>query len=604
MSSSASQKAAATLVLVAAGILHQTCGSTEGENRKQDAAGRQTQILQDWPTPQAVFVFSGQQHGYLEPCGCSPEFQKGGLARRLGFIKSLQQKKWPVITADLGGLLEDPARQPVPGKYMDGPEHAKIKLETALDALHQMKCEALNLAPEDLAVSDGFLGLMGLIGNLDNPKLPRAINANLGVAQFFIDDGLIFPHITREVGGVKIAIVGMLGEHYKDRVADQDLKWQSPEKVLGKTLNQIKPTSDLQVLMLYGTIEEARQLAIKFPDLDVIIHASDSEEPNDRPEWVTLMRVKPAKVSYLRGRDGKNVQRIKELEEKTKATIVVANDGTVSVISANAVAADETAELLRVLTKEAQVGKDGNTMLVTIGVKGKNAAAIGIFKSKPRLRFELVPLDDRFDEDQGIRELLDKTYIDKLEKKNLVANSPKVACDKANPALGFVGSKKCGDCHQEVYKFWQTTRHSHALETLVNGYEDPKTRKKIAPGKHVNPDCVSCHTTGFFNTTGYNGTDATKHLGGNGCENCHGPGSDHVKIMSGPAVDKEVFDRAKKSMHLPPQDEVNNVCKRCHDAENSPRFRLDPFWEKVEHGTPADDDKESLAKIREKLLNP
>jgi hypothetical protein len=273
------------------------------------------------------------------------------------------------------------------------------------------------------------------------------------------------------------------------------------------------------------------------------------------------------------------------------------------VISANAAAADETSDLLRALTKEAQVGKDGNTMLVTIGVKGKNAAAIGIFKGKPRLRFELVPLDDRFEEDKGIRELLDKTYIEKLTQAKLVERYPKVAYEKDNPARGFVGSKKCGECHQEVYKFWQTTPHSHALETLVNGYEDPKTGKKIAAGKHVNPDCVSCHTTGFFNTTGYDGTDATKHLGGNGCENCHGPGSEHVKIMSGLSATKASFDLAKKMVHLPPQDDKHNVCSRCHDFENSPKFKLDKYWDEVEHSGPHLDDKEELKKLREKLLH-
>jgi hypothetical protein len=242
------------------------------------------------------------------------------------------------------------------------------------------------------------------------------------------------------------------------------------------------------------------------------------------------------------------------------------------------------------------------TMLVTAGTKGKYATAVGIFKNSPRLRFERVPLDDRFDEDKGIRELLDITYIDKLKSQNLVQTSPKVACDKENPSVGFVGSKKCGTCHKEVYKFWQTTRHAHALETLVKGYEDPKTGKKIAPEKHHNPECVSCHTTGFFNTTGYDGTDATKHLGGNGCENCHGPGSEHTKIMSGPPIDKETFDRAKKVVHAPPQDEKNNGCVRCHDGENSPKFRLDPFWDEVDHGVQADDDKPTLAKLREKVL--
>ena len=46
-------------------------------------AERNQQIAADWPQPQAVLFVSGQQHGYLEPCGCTGlENQKGGLIRR------------------------------------------------------------------------------------------------------------------------------------------------------------------------------------------------------------------------------------------------------------------------------------------------------------------------------------------------------------------------------------------------------------------------------------------------------------------------------------------------------------------------------------------
>jgi hypothetical protein len=533
VSSSTSQKAAVALILLAGGFLQQLCGLAGGEigDNPSSAVPRQSSVLPDWPTPQAVFVFSGQQHGYLEPCGCSPEFQKGGLARRFTFIKTLQQKKWPVVTADLGGLLDDPARQPAPGRYVDTPEHAKIKLEISLEALHQMKYESLNLAPEDLAALDGFLGLVGQIGNLENTKL-RPLNANFVVEPIFIKEGLLFRYVIPAGGGLKIAIIGMLGEKYKDRVADQDLKeWQPPAKVLGKALSEVKPQSDLQVLMLYGSLDEAKRLAESFPDLDVVVYALESEEPPSEPVWT----------------DNKK------------------------------------------------------TMLVTVGTKGKNAAAVGIFKGEPRLRFALVPLDGRFEEDKGIRELLDKIYIDRLKQAQLVQKYPKVPHEKDNPSRGFVGSKKCGECHLEVYKFWQTTRHAHALETLVNGYEDPKTRKRIAPGKQENPDCVSCHTTGFFHRTGYDGTDATKHLGGNGCENCHGPGSEHVRIISKLDYDAEELRAAKKMMHLPLQTETNNACSRCHDFENSPKFKLADYWEKVEHGAQAAEDKENWPTIREKL---
>jgi hypothetical protein len=486
----------------------------------------QTAQFQDWPKPSAVVAFSGQQRGYLEPCGCSPEFQKGGLARRAAFVKSLQEKKWPVVLADLGGMLDDHSREP-DGKFMAGPQQAQAKLETALKAMHHMRYAVYNVGPEDIEVQDGFLGLMGLLANINNPPLPRTISANLGVDDAFEKAELSFPHRLIEIADVRIAFIGVVGAKYKDRMADPNLGgWQPPDAAIDASLRRLVRESAYQILMLYGDAEEAKRLATRFPDLEAIIYASDAEEPNSKPMMA------------------------------------------------------------------------GKTMLVTIGSKGKYTGVIGLFAKEPRLRFELVSLDDRFDEDPEIRRLLDVEYIDKLEELKLVSLAPK----RDNQGLEYIGSEKCGECHEKVYEFWKSTRHSHALDTLVHGYEDKKTGKKIEGRKQHNPECASCHTTGFFYKTGYDGTEATLHLGGNGCENCHGPGSKHASMMSNPDIEADERREAKKMMHLGPQTEDRNVCIRCHDHENSPKFRLDDYWNQVDHGAEAIEDKENWPKVLEKLL--
>lgn len=485
-------------------------------------------LFRDWGKPSAVIAFSGQQRGYLEPCGCSPEFQKGGLARRAGFLKTLHEKKWPVVLADLGGLLDDRSREP-DGKFMAGPQQGHAKLQTALEAMHRMRYAVYNLGPEDIEVQDGFLGLMGLLANIDNPPLPRILSANLEVDVVFEEQGLSYPHRLIEFPGVRdrIAFIGVVGAKYKDRMADQNLgAWQPPEAVIDPALRRLVRESAYQVLMFYGDLEDAKRIAKRFPELDLIIHASDAEEPSRDPVMVD------------------------------------------------------------------------KTMLVSVGSKGKYTGVVGLFPREPRLRFELVPLDDRFEEDKTVRELLDKDYIARLENLHLVENAPK----RNISGLEFVGSEKCGQCHEKVYEFWKTTRHSHALETLVNGYVDTKTGKAIAPGKHHNPECVSCHTTGFFYQTGYDGTEATKHLGGNGCENCHGPGSQHARLMLNPDITADEKREAKKMMHIAPQTEDGNVCTRCHDLENSPKFELLKYWEEVDHGGEAVDDKANWPMILEKLL--
>ncbi|MCA9181336.1 MAG: hypothetical protein KDA51_07775, partial [Planctomycetales bacterium] len=70
------------------------------------AAERNQTIAVDWPVPQAVLFVSGQQHGYIEPCGCTGlENQKGGLIRRDTLLKELRERGWEIIPVDVGNQV-------------------------------------------------------------------------------------------------------------------------------------------------------------------------------------------------------------------------------------------------------------------------------------------------------------------------------------------------------------------------------------------------------------------------------------------------------------------------------------------------------------------
>ncbi len=491
-----------------------------------EQAGEPGSLFRDWPEPGAVLVFSGQQHGYLEPCGCSPEFQTGGLARKGGFIEEVRGRGWSLMLADLGGLLEDHTKQPDPGKFLIGPQQAQVKLEITLRALQKMGYPVVGLAPEDLFIENGLDGLAGLLINIDNPPEPRELNANLTIPQEFKAPPLALfrGHIVREVGSLRIGLTGVIGERFKDRVAE--LGWRPPREVLPAVLEKMKGDSDIQVLLLYGYLDEAKELAKAFEDFDLIIHASEYEEPSGRAEWA------------------------------------------------------------------------GSTMLVTVGTKGKYAGAVGIFPEQPRLRFELVSLDQRFEEARDVRKLLDDDYLQALAALHLIEQFPKVPYDRKNPALAFVGVEACKQCHPNACEKWQSTPHANALTTLVTGWGHDK---QGVPGKQVNPECVSCHTTGFFYETGYDGTEKTAALGGNGCENCHGPASAHVQIYLNPAASDEEIKRANSLVHLGPQSPERNLCTRCHDAENDPKFEFHGRWVDIEHAAEAADDAALWPEIKEKL---
>ncbi len=56
-----------------------------------DPIKKNGEIFKDWPKPKAVLLFSSEQDGYIEPCGCAGlENQKGGMSRRHDLIKQLQ----------------------------------------------------------------------------------------------------------------------------------------------------------------------------------------------------------------------------------------------------------------------------------------------------------------------------------------------------------------------------------------------------------------------------------------------------------------------------------------------------------------------------------
>ena len=88
----------------------------------------------------------------------------------------------------------------------------------------------------------------------------------------------------------------------------------------------------------------------------------------------------------------------------------------------------------------------------------------------------------------------------------------------------FVGTDACTNCHEESYRVWKKSPHSHAFATLKN----------VNPPRNFDPECISCHVVGWHPTkffpyqSGYLSEKETPKLINVGCEDCHGPGQLHV----------------------------------------------------------------------------
>jgi hypothetical protein len=107
--------------------------------------------------------------------------------------------------------------------------------------------------------------------------------------------------------------------------------------------------------------------------------------------------------------------------------------------------------------------------------------------------------------------------------------------------LKYEGSDSCASCHDYEYVEWMNRPHAKAFSTL----------EKV--GSQYDPECVICHVVGMDYESGFISESKTPLLKDVGCENCHGPGSEHNK---NPEV-------------LTPISEPNSVCITCHTPEHS-----------------------------------
>ena len=147
-------------------------------------------------------------------------------------------------------------------------------------------------------------------------------------------------------------------------------------------------------------------------------------------------------------------------------------------------------------------------------------------------------------EDESVRQLLTDFYREAAqssEHKLLFAEQQL----EQDPQNGYVSATACQRCHEQEYLQWSATRHAFAFETLL---------KKE---RYFDPNCISCHTTGFGYQTGFQIGDEISTLKGVQCETCHGPGKQHVGNPK-----KENIRRAAET----------SLCLTCHDTKHSPGF--------------------------------
>jgi hypothetical protein len=414
-----------------------------------------------------------------------------------------------------------------------GPQ-TKLKYVYSMRALKKLGYPVTAIGENEFALplQDGLANF-----HLNEGKPPYALAANLKDTQgaFF---GCVQSHyVTKEESPVKIGVIGIVGPSVIKQVRDPAAKFEATQQVLPqliRDIGQAEPRLEMLVLLYQGnTLDEATALAKAYPQFSVILALSLEEEPREDP-------------------------------------IKVVHDGP---------------------------GDKPPTLIINVGHKGRKVGVLGAYRAAKGKGFEfhyqLCSIGPEYETPEGkeasnpMLELLDE-YAREVKNQNFLGQHARTKhptqLDARFVESTYVGSDKCKKCHEASYDVWKKSPHAHAYETLVVRANRPSLRQ-------YDPECLVCHVTGLNYRGGFRDEVATANLKDNGCENCHGPASMHVKNpnnadlypLMNPFKTQPNENAAQKQRRI---NALDQSCQKCHDQDNDNTWDLLKKWPKIAHKEP------------------
>ncbi len=230
-----------------------------------------------------TFVFTGEDNGYLKPCGCT-KGQLGGLKRRSVFIDSLINDENVIIPVNLGDIAGDIINR-----------QNEIKVEIALRAMNRMNYVVHNLGEKDIALGVDLLRYLGVVYNT------TFISSNIRNGDLLED--VVVPYLVKDVkmhnSNVKIGFLGVLSPELLDYEL-HDFEVLDPFESLKPYVRELREEVDFLILLSHSEIEEAVNLSERFPEIDLVISGHDMDEP-----VVSSVKDKRINVAGSPGRYGK-----------------------------------------------------------------------------------------------------------------------------------------------------------------------------------------------------------------------------------------------------------------------------------------------------------
>lgn len=250
----------------------------EEAEAEASASAQRPELFAGWGKPEVALFLTGEQHGYIEPCGCTGlTNQKGGLMRRHTLLNQLRDDRgWDVVALDVGNQVRRFGRQ------------AEIKFQTTTQGLKTMGYEAVGFGPDDLRLSidEVFAAVAS-----DDPDNIKHLSSNASLL------GFTPKHRVIEAGGLKIGVTGVLGTKEMRQISNSDIEMADPVEGLKESWEALKAENcNLYVLLAEASLEESREFARQFPGFQIVVTAGGSGEPERKPEIVEGTRTRMIQV--------------------------------------------------------------------------------------------------------------------------------------------------------------------------------------------------------------------------------------------------------------------------------------------------------------------
>jgi len=345
--------------------------------------------------------------------------------------------------------------------------------------------DRMGYAAAAIGEMDLYLGL-DLLRSLNDMTKVRFLSANLTDNK---GKTLFEPYRLIKAGDITVGVIGLTANPVDKKLFSLRMPGatvKEPFSAVAEAIEEIGGKCDLIVLLSNIGYSKNLDLADIVPGIDVII-SGGSKRLMKRP---VILNKTLVSSGFYQGR--------------VIGRLLVHLDGDIT----GWVSRNE----LDYLDKEIM---NAQTKTGTPAGKRKLDALVQERKSMDNLtRYEsdMISLTPSFPDDPQVADMI-SDYRKSLKKGSVVTPGPTT---RSEGKVFFTGSKECLSCHESRYRFWLTTDHSRAFESLA-----PKDAE-------ADPDCIGCHVTGYKRRGGYWPKAPREDLRGVGCEACHGVGSLHV----------------------------------------------------------------------------